>query len=433
MEPKKIMVALLLLPMTLLSQEVLTLEEAVKTALANNYDIRIAANELRIDSTQVTIGNAGFLPRVEAIATDNNSIQNSSQTRQTGEVITLDNARNNSLNYGVNLGWTIFDGFGMFARYDQLKETRKLGEAELRVAMTAGIGDLMGTYFDLVQQQQQLAALDTAIVISRQRVETAQNRYTIGKAAKLEVLNAQVDLNTDITAQLRQQETFATSRVRLNELMGRDPQVQFRVSDSITVDSSLVLADLINRASEQNPQIQAQVLSKRIAELQLRQVRAGRYPVVTVNTGYIFTESESSLGFTTEASSRGFSYGFNATLNLFDGFNQRRNEKVAKLQVENADLFIERQKLAIGSQVTSAYQTYRANVSLIDIERRNQELAKENLRITLDKFRIGTVPTLEFRTAQLNYINARARFYNAQYQAKLSEITLRELSGSLGL
>ncbi len=430
---KSFICTLILLPVTVFSQEVLTLEEAVKIALENNYDIRIAANDLKIDDTNVTIGNAGFLPRVEAVATDNNSIQYSSQTRQTGEVITLDNARNNSLNYGFNLGWTIFDGFGMFARYDQLKENRKLSEAELRVAMTAGIGDLMGTYFDLVQQQQQLAALDTAIVISRQRVETAQNRYTIGKAAKLEVLNAQVDLNTDITAQLRQRETYAATRVRLNELMGRDPQTEFTVTDNIAVDPSLALADLLNRASEQNPQIQAQVLSKRIAELQLRQVRSGRYPVVTVNTGYIWNESESSLGFTTEASSRGFSYGFNATMNLFDGLNQRRNEKVAKLQVENAELFIERQKLAIDSQITSAFQTYLANVSLIDIERRNQELAQENLRITLDKFRIGTVPTLEFRTAQLNYINARARFYNAQYQAKLSEITLRELSGNLGL
>ncbi len=433
MGSKKFWLALALLPFVGVAQEVLTLEEAVRTALENNYDIRIAANELEADKQQVTIGNAGFLPRVEAVATDNSNIQYSTQTRANGEVLTLDNARNNQLNYGVNLGWTIFDGFGMFARFDQLKEAQKLGEAELRVTMTAGIADLMATYFDLVQQQQQLAALDTAIVISRQRVETAQNRYSIGKAAKLEVLNAQVDLNTDMTAQMRQRESFASTRVRLNQLMGRDPRTEFTVNDSIVVNPDVSLGDMINRASEQNPQIQAQLLAKRIAELQLRQVRSGRYPVITVNSGYIWTESRSPLGFTTEASSRGFSYGFNATLNLFDGFNQRRNEKVAKIQIENAELMVERQKLEINSQLAAAFETYTANVALIEIERKNEELARENLRITLDKFRIGTIPTLEFRTAQLNYVNARARFYNAQYQAKLSEITLRELSGNLGL
>ena len=63
-----------------------------------------------------------MLPSVTATVVDANSIQNSSQTRQDGITTSLDNARNNSLNYGVGLDWTIFDGFKMFARYDQLKE-----------------------------------------------------------------------------------------------------------------------------------------------------------------------------------------------------------------------------------------------------------------------------------------------------------------------
>jgi hypothetical protein len=48
----------------------------------------------------------------------------------------------------------------------------------------------------------------------------------------------------------------------------------------------------------------------------------------------------------------------------------------------------------------------------------------------LDKFRIGTITTLEFRT-QLNYVNAKVRYSNAQFQAKTSEIALRELAGNL--
>jgi hypothetical protein len=52
------------------------------------------------------------------------------------------------------------------------------------------------------------------------------------------------------------------------------------------------------------------------------------------------------------------------------------------------------------------------------------------LNITLDKFRIGTITTLEFRTA-INYVNAKVRYSNAQFQGKLSEIALRELAGNL--
>jgi outer membrane protein TolC len=93
---------------------------------------------------------------------------------------------------------------------------------------------------------------------------------------------------------------------------------------------------------------------------------------------------------------------------------------------------IEQQSLALSAQLVTAYQTYLTNLELIDLEEKN-EVIKQNLDITLDKFRIGTITTLEFRTAQLNYVNAKVRYSNAQFQAKTSEIALRELAGNLVL
>jgi hypothetical protein len=54
------------------AQELLTIEDAVKIALENNYAIKIAANELTIGKTNVSIGNAGMLPRATASIIDNN-------------------------------------------------------------------------------------------------------------------------------------------------------------------------------------------------------------------------------------------------------------------------------------------------------------------------------------------------------------------------
>ena len=412
-------------------QELLTPEEAVSIALKNNYEIRIANNELEIDKEGVNIGNAGMLPAVGAVFNSNNSIQNSSQTRADGNTIDLDDARNNNLGYGVVMDWTIFDGFRMFARYDQLKELEKLGEAQLQQTILAKVSDVMITYFDLVQQQQQLTALDSTLVISNQRLTLADNRFTIGKASKLEVLNAQVDLNTDQTMQLRQQELFRNTKIRLNQILARDTKIDFRVIDEIPVEEDLFLPELERLAMEQNPLLQAQVIANNIAKLELKQVRAGRYPTLVANTGYQFSESESSLGFISFGKSRGFNYGFSARMNLFDGFTQNQNEKIAKIQIENTKLVIEQQSLDLQTQLGTAYQTYLTNISLIELERNNEAIAKENLEITMEKFRIGTIPTIEFRTAQLNYINAIVRHSNARFQAKLSEISLREFAGNL--
>ncbi|MNE13672.1 outer membrane channel protein [compost metagenome] len=413
------------------AQEVLTIEDAVKTALQNNYEIKIASNNLDIDKTNVATGNAGMLPVVTASVVDNKRVQNTSQTLASGTVNELDNAKNNSLTYGVGLDWTIFDGLKMFARYDQLKELQKLGEEQLKFTVLTKVWEVNSTYYDLVQQQQQLAAIDSTIIISTQRLALAQNRFTIGKASKLEVLNAQVDLNTDKVTLLRRKELYANTKILLNQILARDTKIDFRVVDVITVDSKLVLAELTALAEKQNPQLQSQIIAKKVSELQLKQIKGERYPTVRLNTGYNFAETESSLGFTTQSSAKGFNYGFTASLNVFDGFSQNRNEKIAKIEIENSKIAIEQQSLALNSQLATAFQTYLTNLELIDLEEKNEAIAKQNLEITLDKFRIGTITTLEFRTAQLNYVTATVRYTNAQYEAKLSELALKELAGNI--
>ncbi len=413
------------------AQEVLTIENAVKIALENNYEIKISKNNLKIDQSNVSIGNAGILPILTANIVDTNSLQNSSQTLQNGNVNTLDNAKNNRISYGVNLDWTIFDGFRMFARLDQLKELEKLGDEQLKLTVTTRISDVISTYFDLVQQQQQLSALDTTIVISNQRLALAQNRFSIGKASKLEVLNAQVDLNADKTSVLRQKELYKNTKTLLNQILARDLKTDYKVVDNTEINKQLLLPELTSLAEKQNPQLVTQIINRKISELQLKQIRANRYPTIRLNSGYAFVNTESSLGFTSQTSARGLNYGFTATLNLFDGFNQSRNEKIAKIQIENSQLLIEQQKLSLNSQLETSYQTYLTNLELIDLEEKNETIAKQNLDITLEKFRIGTITTLEFRTAQLNYVNAKVRNSNAQFQAKLSEIALKELAGNI--
>ena len=413
------------------AQEILTLEDAVKIALENNYEIKISRNDLKIDAVNVAIGNAGMLPRITANFLDNNNNQNLTQTRIDGTVNKLDNAKNNILTYGVGLNWTIFDGFRMFARYDQLKALQKLGEAELKLTIITRISDVHANYYDLVQQQQQLVALDSSIVISNQRLELAKNRYKIGRASKLEVLNAQVDINTDITLLLRQKELYANTKTLLNQIMARDLTADFRVIEKFSVDKNLQLAALQKLASDQNPVLAAQILNKQVAELQLKQIKGDRYPILRVNSAYNFSEIENSLGFITQASVRGINYGLSATLNLFDGFAQNRNEKNAKIQIDNAVLAIAQQSLALSTLLTTSYQTYLTNLELTALEEKNEIIAKQNLDITLEKFRIGTITTLEFRTAQLNYINAKVRNSNAQFQSKISEINLKEVAGNL--
>ncbi|MFC5271810.1 TolC family protein [Adhaeribacter terreus] len=415
------------------AQEILTLEEAVRIALERNYDIRLARNNVEIEDLNVSWANAGFTPRVDAVLNDNNGIQTTRQTQSDGTIRERNNARNSNVNYGVEMNWTIFDGFRMFARHDQLQEFRRLSETELQQTVLTKVGEVMRTYYDLIQQQQQLLAYDSAISISRTRLNVAQNRFTIGKAAKLAVLNAQVDLNTDTTNLLRQQELYSNTKTLLNEIIGRDIATPFEVTDSIRIDTSLTLGQLSDLAQQQNPNLKAAGINKRIAELDKKQVRALRYPAVGVNSGYNFSRSESALGFATSSSGRGLTYGLSASVNLFNGGLQRRNEKIAELQIKNAQIDQEKTNQTINSQLTRAYQVYLTNLNLVTLEKKNVEISRRNLEITLDKYKLGTLTPVEFRDAQLNHLNAEVRYSNSQYQAKIAEIALKEIAGNLPL
>lgn len=415
------------------AQETLTLESAIKIALENNYEIKIATNNLKIDETNNNLANAGLLPSINATLTNNNSQLNTSQTQADGSVRTLNNAKNFNLNYGIGLDWTIFDGLRMFVKKEQLEVLEQQGKTELQASILSKISDVYLTYYDLVQQQQVMASIDSAIVISNQRLTTAQNRFTIGKASKLEVLNAQVDLNTDKSLLLKQKEIYKTTKIKLNELLAREVQTDFKVIQDILIEENLNYEELKEMALQQNPQLQTQILSKKLVDLNLKNVKGNRYPTVRLTSGYNFSRSEASLGFITQSSGQGFVYGVSASIPVFNGFLQNKNEKVAKYEVENATFLLDQQKVTLESQIASLFASYETNLELVKVEEQNAEIAKQNLDITLAKFKIGTITTIEFRTAQQNFIEASVRYSNAQYQTKLSEINLKELAGTLSL
>lgn len=429
----KIIACLLLCANMSKAQELLTVKEAIAIALENNYDIKLFQNNLRVAQENVTPGNAGMLPTVTGNFTQSNSVSNSNQTQISGEVRALDNAKNNSLNYGISVGWTVFDGLGMFSRYETLKELQKQGEAELQRSVVTRISDVISTYYTIVEQQNLLSAMDSSIVISQERLRTAENRFSIGKASRLEVLNVQVNLNTDESNRIKQANVVKNLKITLNNLLARDLQQEFQVIKEVHIDQSLTLGNLLEQAKSSNPDLILISINRRLAELEEKTIRANRYPTVRLNGGYNFSESESSLGFVAQSKSRGLTYGVTASVNIFDGFNQRRNERIAKLRIENADLQINQTNLQIETEISQAYNLYKTNLALVELEEKNEQIARQNMNITLEKYKIGTLSAVEFRDAQENFINAVSRFNSAQTQAKLSETLLMELIGKIEL
>jgi outer membrane protein TolC len=433
MKNSLLVLVLLLLSNASYAQEKLSLQQAVELTLKNNYDIQLRSNQLNIAKNNVSLANAGIMPLITGNFTNNHSVQNSEQTLANGTQQQQDNARNANTNYGINLNWKIFDGLAMFANYSRLQKLQTSGELNFRLTVENTLAEVMNTYFDLVRQQQRINSYRSAVEVSQIRLKNSQARFSIGKAAKLEVLAAKVDLNTDTTNLLRQQDAFQQAKTQLNLLMGRSLETDFLVNDSIALQDSFSYTELLNAVRNKNIEIRLADVQQQAAKLTLNQVRAGRYPGISVNTGYSFSNSSSALGFAREATGRGLTYGITASMPLFNGYLQSRNEKNANIGVSSAQIQFKQTQQRIEAQLQQAFQTYSTNLILVRLETQNQQTAKQNMEISMEKFRLGSLSALEFREAQLNYLSACARASDAQFQAKQAEIALKQLIGELSV
>jgi outer membrane protein len=411
----------------------LTLREAVEIALKNNYNIVLAKNNKAIAQNNVTVGNAGFLPVVTGNLTQNSSRQHIEQTRSDGTVNSIPSAKNSSLSYGPSLNWTIFDGFSMFANYDQLKALNELSSVTNRDTILSTTGDVILTYYDLINQNEQIKAQNGAIAISHTQFKYASDKFSVGTASKLDVLNAQVNLNTDTATLLTLLQRFKSSKIKLNQLLVRDLQTDFSVTDTIIVDDKIVLGDILTSAQTQNPAIISAQINKRIADINLKQVQATRYPVVGLGAGYTWSHNKTPAGFTQIQDTRGLNYGLTASINIFDGFNQTRREHNAKIQIDNAAIGVKKTRLNVESQISNLYVSYLSGLDLVKLGQSNVAIAKRNLEISLDKYKIGTITPLEIREAQRNYLNAQSTFFSAQYQSKVAEITLKQITNNINI
>jgi outer membrane protein len=221
--------------------------------------------------------------------------------------------------------------------------------------------------------------------------------------------------------------------VSLNQLLARDVNIRFSVNDQIDIDKNLNYTELVSQTEQLNPDLQNAFINKKIAELNLKQVKAGRYPQVSLNSGYEFNRSTTPTGFNTSLRANGLTYGLTASINIFNGFLQRQNERNAKIEISSSELTLTKTKQDIIAQLTSAYQNYNTYLELVKLERGNVDIARQNLDITLEKYRLGSIAPLELREAQRNALDANSRYLEIQYQAKLAEIALKELSGTLNI
>ncbi len=422
---------LLLFTSSLQAQESLTLQQAIETGLKNNYSIIIQKNEAAKAENNYTLGNAGMLPRLDAALVQTNSITDTRQEFATGSTVDRQGANANSLNASADLNWTIFDGFSMFATYKKLAEFKKAGDINSRLVIEDAVQQIIDAYYNIVKQQALLQVIDSSRKISDIKLNIAKTKFQIGAASRLPYLQAQVDRNADESLYKRQLVIINEAKIRLNQLLGRNADVDFTPADSITNTELNDLQQSVNDAQVNNAELQLAGSNLEVSRLTIREWRGQRLPFIDVNAGYDFTRSKSEAGIVAENKSNGISYGFTIGWNLFNGFNLNRNIKNAKLDYSSAEVRMNEIKTSITAQTRVAWLQLQSTIDIVNLEIQSVTLAKENIDLSIERFRTGLTDELQYKEAQQSYIEAANRLVAAKYDASIAATTLKRITGQL--
>ncbi len=432
---KKIIITLLL-GMTIqgiAAQQPYTLKSCLETGLEQNYSIRMVRNEELVSKNNATLANAGYLPTLDLSAGYSGNLNDTeTRTRATGETVKTSGVYDQTLNAGLNLNWTLFDGFKIQANYKRLKELEIQGETTTRLAIEDFIAELTAEYYNYIRQQIRLKNFRYAMSLSRERLRIVEERYIVGNFSRLDLQQARVDYNADRAQYMKQQESVETSRIRLNELMANQDMSQaVNVSDSI-IDLNTLLSydELWASTLNNNASLLKAEQNKTLAALDMKTVKSRNYPYLKLNSGYGYTLNKYDISATERRKNLGLNVGVTVGINLFDG-NRRREAKNARIAIENAQLKQEELKQALQADLSTLWHAYQNNLRMLNLERENLIAAVENHEIASERYMLGNLSGIEMREAQKSLLDAEERILSAEYDTKMCEISLLQLSGGV--
>ena len=414
--------------------KLITIEEAIATALQNNFDIQLSKNDSMVSALDYSYRNAIFFPRINATIganwTGNKQNQEfSNGTKREGKVKT------NNLSSSVAVSWTLFDGLKMFATRDKAAELIKLGSLGIQNQVTNTIATVINTYYNIVRQKQMIKAIDEQMALSNERAKLAQYKLDIGVGTKPDVLQAKIDNNAQKALQIDQGATMRQLKEQLLQLLNLKAPASFDVSDSIPINSSLTIEEVQNDIEKSNPGLLIAQKGIDIAKYTLKERKAEQWPTVSFNSAYNFNRTNNNVALNPALpifnQNKGLNYGLTASIPILNGLNTKRQIQQVKLNIRFQELALESQKSDLSLAVTNAYLEYEQQLQALELENDNILLAKENASIVFQVYKLNSTTLIQLKEAEKSLQDAFTRLITARYNAKMAETELLRLKGDL--
>lgn len=415
------------------SQEIYDLSRCVVSGLENNFSLKIAKTSQQVSDNNYTRGNAGYLPSITTTNRFGGTMNNTDQSLNDGSKTLSRGIHNNAASANVNLDLTIFRGFQVQTTYQKLGELKKIGELNTQMNLENLASRIIVEYYLHVQQLNLSKNLAYAVALSRERVRIDEQRYLLGSSSKLELLQSMVYLNADSSRWAKQTENLLASEVRLKKLMALENlEEDIALKDTlIEIDTTLIYNKLLELTLQQNTGLLMAAKDQVISELDYKIIAGRAYPYLNLSSGYTYAYNRYEAGNTKNQQVYGLNYGLTLGMDIFDGFERKREKSNAKISIENQKYQYQEIEQEVKGDLITFYYAYENNLRLLKLEEQNLEVARENLGIAMERYKLGNLSGIDLREVQKSLLDAEERLISARYLTKLAEISLLLISGQI--
>ena len=408
-------------PSTTKDPNVLTLDEAVITALANHPNLK-AARE-RIGAQEAVVGQqvAAYYPTL----TFNNSYR-TFQTREGGspsepgvETFTSEGRVNYTLyNFGKREG-----------AVESARETLSATEHNYKATVDAVILGAKQAYYVVLGSQAIVRVREDTVKNRELLVRQARGFYEVGTRARIDVARAESNLYTAQADLIAAQNAVSVSWVQLKNALGlRELAERPLVEEAIITSIPYTLEQAREAAYAQRPELKSFEAQRRAQDQNIAVARRGHLPDIILDAAY-GRRHDSDTGVNTFPLQPAWSVGLNLNIPIFDGFRttNRVEETLRNYWVIRAQEEAQRQQVALDVE-----QSYLRLVELQERIKANEaaaNAAKENLDLANGRYQVGVGSIIEVTDAQTLYTDAQTTYVRALYEYKIADAQLGRAIG----
>ena len=428
-----ILLIFFLIAINVTAQEELTISSAIKKTLENNLDIEVSENFKRIAKNNSSILNNNYLPNIQLGSEINTNIQSIEIETPSGISGTLDDTQTDNSSAVLSIDYNIIDASGRKYNYKKSKELYSKSNLEVQEIIENTILQLFTVFFEVGRLSEEKEILKNSLDISKRRYERRLLEFEYGQTNNLEVLNAEVDVNSDSINLLNTSKKLFNARSDLNLIMNVDLESEFNINTNIDFLAQDEISSIFSNDINNNTRLLIIEKDIIISNLERKIAKSSYLPTLGLIGSYGWNESinDNPYAFYNKSISDGFSAGINIRWDIFRGGKKIIANKNAEIGEENSELIKKKTVLELKKELRNAYQTHLNNLFILEVQRKNLSTNKNNFDRNIERYKIGQVSSIEFRRAQLNLLNAELSKSSAKYQAKISEAYFLKISGEI--